>query len=74
MVIGGVGTIEGPIVGVMVFYLLQRYLADVGSWYLILLGALAIVTMLVAPRGIWGTLAHRTGWALFPLRRLLARR
>ena len=73
VVIGGVGTIEGPIVGVMVFYLLQRYLADFGTWYLILLGALAILTMLIAPKGIWGTLAHRTGIALFPLRRRLAR-
>jgi branched-chain amino acid transport system permease protein len=73
VVIGGVGTIEGPIVGVIVFYLLQRYLADFGTWYLILLGALAILTMLIAPKGIWGTLAQRTGVALFPLRRALAR-
>jgi branched-chain amino acid transport system permease protein len=73
VVIGGVGTIEGPFVGVMVFYLLQHYLADFGTWYLILLGALAIITMLIAPRGIWGTLAQRTGVALFPLRRLLVR-
>jgi Branched-chain amino acid transport system / permease component len=48
VIIGGVGTIEGPIVGVIVFYALQRYLADFGTWYLILLGALAIVTMLFA--------------------------
>ena len=54
VVIGGVGTIEGPIVGVIVFYALQRYLADFGTWYLILLGALAIVTMLFAPEGHLG--------------------
>jgi branched-chain amino acid transport system permease protein len=73
VVIGGVGTIEGPIVGVIVFYLLQRYLSDFGTWYLILIGGLAIVTMLVAPKGIWGTIAQRYGLALFPLRRLLVR-
>jgi branched-chain amino acid transport system permease protein len=73
VVIGGVGTIEGPIVGVMVFYVLQRYLADFGTWYLILLGALAILTMLFAPKGIWGTIARRYGAALFPLRRVLVR-
>jgi branched-chain amino acid transport system permease protein len=73
VVIGGVGTIEGPIVGVIVFYLLQRYLSDFGTWYLILLGALAILTMLIAPKGIWGTLAQRYGFALFPLRRVLVR-
>ncbi len=69
VVIGGIGTIEGPIVGTIVFYLLQRYLADFGTWYLVLLGALAIVTMLYAPGGIWGFVAHRYGIALFPTRR-----
>jgi branched-chain amino acid transport system permease protein len=73
VVIGGVGTIEGPIIGVMVFYMLQRYLADFGTWYLILLGALAIITMLIAPQGIWGFVAQRYGLAVFPLRRLLVR-
>ena len=73
VIIGGVGTIEGPIVGVIVFYALQRYLADFGTWYLILLGALAIVTMLFAPRGIWGYVAQRYHIALFPVRRMLVR-
>ncbi|MGZ3412085.1 MAG: branched-chain amino acid ABC transporter permease, partial [Xanthobacteraceae bacterium] len=59
VVIGGIGTIEGPIVGVIVFYLLQAYLADFGTWYLILLGALAIVIMLFAPQGIWGFVTQR---------------
>jgi branched-chain amino acid transport system permease protein len=73
VIIGGVGTIEGPIIGVIVFYALQRYLADFGTWYLILLGALAIVTMLFAPKGIWGYLAQRHRIALFPVRRILVR-
>ena len=46
VVIGGIGTIEGPIVGAIVFYLLQDYLAAFGPWYLMLLGALAIAVML----------------------------
>jgi branched-chain amino acid transport system permease protein len=73
VIIGGVGTIEGPIVGVIVFYALQRYLADFGTWYLILLGGLAIVTMLFAPKGIWGYVAQRYHVALFPMRRMLVR-
>ncbi|MGA2288869.1 branched-chain amino acid ABC transporter permease [Bradyrhizobium sp.] len=73
VIIGGVGTIEGPIIGVIVFYALQRYLADFGTWYLILLGALAILTMLFAPKGIWGYVAQRYHIALFPLRRRLVR-
>ena len=73
VIIGGVGTIEGPILGAMVFYAMQHYLADFGIWYLILLGALAILVMLFAPRGIWGYLAQRYRLALFPLRRRLLR-
>jgi len=73
VVIGGVGTIEGPIIGVIVFYALQHYLADFGTWYLILLGTLAVGIMLFAPKGIWGYVAQRYHVALFPLRRILVR-
>ncbi len=71
VVIGGIGTIEGPIVGVLVFWLLQTYLAGYGTWYLILLGALAILVMLWAPKGLWGYVAERYGLVLFPVRRRL---
>ncbi len=69
VVIGGIGTIEGPIVGVIIFYLMQTYLAGFGSSYLILLGALAIATMLFAPKGIWGHFSQRFGIVLFPVQR-----
>jgi branched-chain amino acid transport system permease protein len=69
VVIGGIGTIEGPIVGAIVFYLLQDQLAQFGAWYLILLGAVAIAVMLFFPRGLWGTFAERTDIHLFPIRR-----
>jgi branched-chain amino acid transport system permease protein len=71
VVIGGIGTIEGPIVGVILFFFLQNALASYGSWYLLLLGALAIATMLFAPRGLWGLVSERTGIELFPVRRVL---
>jgi branched-chain amino acid transport system permease protein len=71
VVIGGIGTIEGPIVGVLVFYVLQSNLAHFGTWYLILLGVFAIVTMLFAPKGLWGYLSERYGLVIFPIRRRL---
>ena len=71
VVIGGIGRLEGPIVGVLVFWGLQTAFADYGSWYLLALGLLAIVTMLFAPRGLWGLIADRTGLALFPIQRRL---
>jgi branched-chain amino acid transport system permease protein len=71
VVIGGIGTIEGPILGVVVFFLMQNALSSYGSWYLLLLGGLAIITMLFAPRGLWGLISQRTGIELFPIRRVL---
>lgn len=71
VVIGGIGTMEGPIIGVAIFYLLQYYLAALGSWYLILLGGLAIALMLFAPSGIWGVISHTFDISLFPVRRRL---
>jgi len=71
VVIGGIGTMEGPVIGAIVFYLLQRYLADFGASYLILLGTLGIIIMLFAPKGLWGLVAERYGLTLFPTRRRL---
>jgi branched-chain amino acid transport system permease protein len=70
-VIGGIGTIEGPMLGTIVFYLMQRNLAGFGAWYLILLGALAIAVMLFAPKGLWGYVSERYRLVLFPIRRRL---
>ncbi len=70
-VIGGIGRIEGPIVGTVVFFLLRQTLADLGAIYLLILGAVAIVVMLKAPKGIWGLIADRFGWQVFPLERRL---
>jgi len=67
-VIGGIGTLPGPIVGVAVFYALQRLLADYGTIYLIVLGLLGIAVMLFARRGLWGMFTDRTGIDLLPLR------
>ena len=71
VVIGGIGTMEGPIIGVVIFYLLQYYLAALGSWYLMLLGVLAIVLMLFAPAGVWGVVSRYFNITLFPVRRRL---
>jgi branched-chain amino acid transport system permease protein len=71
VVIGGIGTMEGPIIGVIIFYLLQYYLAALGSWYLMLLGGLAIILMLFAPAGVWGVIAQYFDISLFPVRRRL---
>lgn len=69
VVIGGIGSIEGPFIGALVFFGLRYFLADYGAWYMILLGAVAVVIMLLAPRGLWGLLADRYDIHFFPVRR-----
>ena len=71
VVIGGIGTIEGPLIGVLVFIVLRELLADYGSYYLILMGAMAILIMLKAPLGIWGYISQRFNIELFPVGRRL---
>jgi len=69
VIIGGIGTIEGPIIGTVVFFFLREYLSDFGSWYLIVLGAVAVAFMLWMPRGIWGFVASRFDLHFFPVQR-----
>ena len=54
VVVGGIGSLEGPIIGAIIFILLREYLGDFGTWYLIALGAISIIVMLVEPKGLWG--------------------
>lgn len=67
VVIGGIGTIEGPIIGTLIYFVLRAYLADLGAYYLIILGALAIGMMVISPKGIWGLVSKRFGISLFPV-------
>jgi branched-chain amino acid transport system permease protein len=71
VVIGGIGTIEGPIVGVILFYLLNKVFSDYGTWYLVGLGLLAIVVTIKFPHGLWGWLSHRFDLHFFPVQRRL---
>ena len=67
VVIGGIGTLEGPIIGTILFFVLRETLADLGTTYLIVLGVVAIVIMLKAPKGVWGLVRDRYDLELFPL-------
>ena len=67
VVIGGIGSLEGPIIGTLVFFALRETLADLGTIYLIALGLVAIVVMLKAPQGLWGLIRARWDLQLFPL-------
>ena len=74
VVIGGIGTIEGPIVGTLLYFALRETLSSFGTWYLIALGAIAVIVMLYAPGGIWGWVTAHFDLQLFPTRRWLRRK
>jgi branched-chain amino acid transport system permease protein len=70
VVIGGIGTIEGPIIGAALFYFFRDRFIDHVTWYSITLGVLAVVVALRVQGGLWGPLKRR-GVDLFPVSRRL---
>jgi branched-chain amino acid transport system permease protein len=71
VMIGGIGTIEGPILGTLIFYLLNKFASGFGAWYLVGLGLLAIGVTIKFPRGVWGALSRRLDLHFFPVQRRL---
>jgi branched-chain amino acid transport system permease protein len=61
VVIGGIGSLEGPVIGAVIYFVLRQYLGDFGTWYLIVLGAISIAVMLIEPRGVWALLRRYVG-------------
>lgn len=67
VLVGGLGTLEGPVLGALLLFLIQDWFADLGVWYLIGLGVVAIAFALLLPRGIWGSIEGRFGIQLMPV-------
>ncbi|MFM2184218.1 MAG: hypothetical protein RJB61_2512, partial [Actinomycetota bacterium] len=73
VVIGGIGTIEGPIIGALLYYFLRDYFKEYETWYLIGSGVAAVLAALYMQPGLWGLVKRRFGIDLFPIRRRLVR-
>ena len=69
VIIGGIGTIEGPIVGALIYVLLSQFMAEYFSVSMLVLGGIAIVVILLAPKGIMGTLQEKLGFEILSPRR-----
>lgn len=67
VLVGGLGTFEGPIIGAVIFFLIEYLFGETGVWYLVGLGASAVVFALFLPRGLWGTVEDRLGIRLLPV-------
>jgi branched-chain amino acid transport system permease protein len=67
VLVGGLGTFEGPILGAILLFTIQTVFVSGGPWYLVGLGATAGLFALLLPRGLWGTLEDRFGIRLMPV-------
>jgi branched-chain amino acid transport system permease protein len=56
--VGGLGTIFGPIVGAFLIIAMENYLAPFGQWVLVIQGAIFVICVQVFRRGIVGELAN----------------
>ncbi len=65
--IGGLGTIEGPILGCVIYFVLQQSLQNYGAWYLIIFGTVAVIIAIWQPRGLWGAIRDRFHFELLPV-------
>jgi len=60
IVLGGLGTLWGPIIGALVFFLIPELLAGMESWRMLIYGVILLGLMLFAPHGLYGAL--RQAW------------
>jgi branched-chain amino acid transport system permease protein len=56
--LGGLGTIFGPVVGALIIITMENYLAQLGAWVTIVQGAIFVVCVLTFRRGVIGEIAH----------------
>jgi branched-chain amino acid transport system permease protein len=67
VLVGGIGTFEGAILGAVLFFLVETWFGAMGVWYLVGLGAAALLFALLLPRGLWGAIESRWGIRLLPV-------
>jgi len=67
VLVGGIGRFEGPILGAIIFFLIELWLGAAGVWYLIVLGLTALLFSLFLPKGIWGYIEDRFHVLLLPV-------
>lgn len=69
VIVGGIGTIEGPIAGAIIYVILQQWLSDYGNASMLVLGVMAITMIVIMPKGIIGTVQEKLGFEILSPRR-----
>lgn len=71
VMVGGIGAIEGAILGALIYFFADRLFGEYGSAYLIVLGGMTLIIALYARSGVWGLLQKLGDHPWFPVRRKL---
>jgi len=59
VLVGGLGRVEGAIIGAVLFFVIETFFASYGAWYLVGLGVIAVLFALLLPKGLWGWIGPR---------------
>ncbi|TNC47603.1 branched-chain amino acid ABC transporter permease [Rubellimicrobium rubrum] len=71
VMVGGIGSIEGVLIGALIYFFADRWFGDYGAIYLVVLGLLTLFMALFARGGLWGLLCKVVDAPWFPTRRTL---
>ncbi|WP_186399907.1 branched-chain amino acid ABC transporter permease [Stappia sp. P2PMeth1] len=71
VMIGGIGTIEGVLIGALIYFVADRFFGEYGASYFVVLGVMTVLVALYARTGIWGMISKYWDAPWFPIRRHL---
>ena len=72
VMVGGIASIEGVLIGTLIYFLADRWFGEYGASYFIVLGLMTVLVALYARSGLWGMISKRWDLPLFPIRRHLS--
>jgi branched-chain amino acid transport system permease protein len=67
VMVGGIGRLEGPIVGALLYFFATRFFGHYGASYMIVLGLLTLIIALFSPGGLWELFRKTRDWPWFPV-------
>jgi branched-chain amino acid transport system permease protein len=71
VMVGGLGSIEGVLIGALIYFFADKWFGEFGATYLVVLGLLTLFIALFARGGIWGLICKVIDAPWFPTRRTL---
>lgn len=73
VMVGGIGSIEGPIIGALIYFVADRFFSQYGATYMVVLGVLTLLVALYVRGGLWGVFSRHVDAPWFPTGRKLLR-